>query len=139
MPKISPPLDWHKAQALSQVNDETGAVRRSFATETSFQSQAYLNKRQEAVAYLETTPATLDGFPLLKELTVVRGMSAADLAQLWLDTNDDWTPVLNQTEIIRDKAAFAIKAATTRAEIEQVFTDFQSEITAMQSAQPSEA
>ena len=138
MPTISPPLDWHKAQALDQVNTEVGAARRAFATETSFQSQAYLNKRQEAKAYLETTPATLDDFPLLKELTVVRGMSAADLAQLWLDTNDDWTPVLNQTEIIRDKAVFAIKAATTRAEIEQTLTDFQSEITAMQSAQPSE-
>jgi hypothetical protein len=126
MPTITPNLEWHKAEAISRVNDAIGAARCAIATDTAFQSEAYRNKRSEAKAYLALTPppASLDAFPLLKALTVVRGMSAADLAQLWLDTNDDWTPVLNQTETIRDSAVFAIKAAPTRAGIDAALTDF---------------
>jgi len=133
MPTISPPLDWHKTQAVSKVNETVGAARRKIATDTAFQSQAYLNKRTEAGAYLALSPppATLDDFPLLRELTVARGMSAADLAQLWLDTNDDWTPILNQTEILRDSTVFAVKSATSRAEIDAAVAAFNTALMAL--------
>lgn len=133
MPTISPPLEFHKRQAVAQVASQIGEVRRSFATDTSFQAEAYREKRIEAQAYLalKPAPATLDAFPLLKELTVARGMTAADLAQLWLETNDDWIPVLKQTEIIRDAAVFAIKAATDRAGIDAAIAAFNAALTAL--------
>lgn len=126
-------LDRAKARAAFDVNTAIGAARRSIATDTAFQAQAYLNKRAEAEAYLALTPppATLDAFPLLKELTVARSMSAADLAQLWLDTNEDWTPVLNRSEILRDKTIFAIKSASTQADIDAAVAAFQSGLTAL--------
>lgn len=122
-----------KARSAFEVNNTIGAVRRTIATDTAFQAQAYLNKRAEAEAYLALTPppATLDAFPLLKELTVARGMSAADLAQLWLDTNNEWTPVLNQTEILRDSTVFAINSATTRAEIDAAVAAFNTALNAI--------
>lgn len=126
-------LDAEKATAAFEVNRHIGKFRLAIATDIAFQAEAYRNKRAEAQAYLALTPAplTLDAFPLLKELTVARGMSAADLAQLWLDTNDDWTPVLNQTEIIRDAAVFAIKAATDRAGIDAAIAAFNAALTAL--------
>lgn len=126
-------LRKEKARATFEVNTAVGAARRAFATDTAFQAQAYLNKRAEAEAYLAMTPppASLDAFPLLKDLTAARGMSAADLAQLWLDTNDEWTPVLNQTEIIRDAAVFAIKSATDRAGIDAAIAAFNAALTAL--------
>ncbi len=131
--KAASEIDADKATAAFEVNRLIGKLRRAFATETAFQAQAYLNKRAEAEAYLALTPppATLDAFPLLKELTVARGMSAADLAQLWLDTNNEWTPVLNQTEILRDSTVFAINSATNRAEIDAAVAAFNTALNAI--------
>lgn len=134
MPVIGPPLDFHKQKAVQVVTDAIGAVRLSRATDGPFQSIAYQRKREEAAQYLSTVPAPSDlsGFPLLAGITVLRGMSAFDLATLWLTTNNDhWTPFLDETEVLRDGAMFAIKSASTRAEIDAAVATFQSDLTAL--------
>lgn len=124
MPTIEPNLDFHKAQALKEVTETIGAARRALATDTAFQSEAYRLKRAEAEAYLSEQPATLDGYPLLAEIAPARGLTPAAMAQVWLDTNTDWEPVLITTEAIRDRASFAIKSATTRVEITAALDTF---------------
>ena len=136
MPTISPNLDHHKAVAIAEVTTQTGKLRLEYATDGPFQSIAYQLKRDEAAAYLalDPLPADLTGFPLLAGITVLRGMTAAGLATLWINTNDERTPVLKQTEIVRDGAVFAIKSATTRSEIDAVMADFESALSNLKQA-----
>lgn len=131
MPTIGPNLDFHKVQALKEVTETIGATRRALATDTAFQSEAYRLKRAEAEAYLAEQPATLDGYPLLAEIAPARGLTPAQMAQTWLDTNTDWEPVLITTEAIRDRASFAIKSATTRAEITTALDAFKASVAAI--------
>jgi hypothetical protein len=117
--------------ALTEITEAVSAFRRQVATDAPFQSEAYKLKRAEAEAYLAEQPATLDGYPLLAEIAPARGLTPAAMAKVWLDTNTDWEPVLIQTESIRDKASFAIKGATSRAEIADAIAQFQTEMAAL--------
>lgn len=130
MPTIRPNIDHHKAAAIAEITKHTGAVRLKHATDGPFQTVAYELKRDEAAAYLalDPPPADLTGFPLLAGITALRGMTPFDLATLWLETNDGWTPILTATEVVRDGAVFAVKSATTRAGINAALAQFHADM-----------
>lgn len=122
-----------KTRALVEVNDLTGRTRLARATDGPFQSVAYELKRAEAEIYLSQNPPTddLSDYPLLRDIAPIRGLSPAQLAQLWIDTNDAWTPVLARTEVIRDGAVFAIKAAVDTAGVKAAVEEFKADIAAI--------
>lgn len=132
---VQPEIDLSriKARALVEINDLTGRTRLARATDGPFQTVAYELKRAEADRYLSQAqpPSDLSGYPLLSGIAPLRGLSPTQLAQLWIETNDAWTPVLERTEVIRDGAAFAIKAAADAAGVEAALEKFRAEISAI--------
>jgi hypothetical protein len=131
MPTFGQNLKTDKAEGVAKANAMINAVRQAIATDIAFQDEAYKEKRDEAEAYLASQPATLEAFPLLESITVIRGMSAFDLAELWMTTNSDWVPALKTTEIIREKANVAIAAATNRAGVQAAIAQLQADIDAL--------
>lgn len=134
MPTISPNLDFHKAQALAEANASIHVLRRSLATDIAFQQEAYHNKRTEAEAFIADPSGYPAGFPLLASIAPIRDMTPADLAALWITTADDlWTPILHQTEIVREKAIVAIAAATDRQAVNAALDQLETDIATIQS------
>lgn len=133
MPSFGQNLENDKAKAVAGVNAAIASVRRTFATDIAFQQEAYYKKRAEAEGYLALNPppATLNDFPLLKEITVIRSMTAVDLANLWITTNDTWGPILNATEVVRERALVAIAAAASRADIAAALAQFDTDLAAL--------
>lgn len=131
--QIEVDLSRMKARALVEINDLTGRTRLAKATDGPFQTVAYELKRAEAHRYLSQAqpPSDLSGFPLLRGIAPLRGLSPAQLAQLWIDTNYAWTPVLERTEVIRDGAAFAIKTAADAAGVEAALEKFRADMSAI--------
>lgn len=134
MPTIGPNLAFHKAQAVISANAEINALRRSLATDIAFQQEAYYKKQAEAEAFIADPTQDMAGLPLLDTISTIRSMTPADLAALWLTTaNDQWGPILNQTEIAREKALVAIESASDRSAIIAALAQLDTDIAAIQS------
>lgn len=121
-------LDREKLRALFELNNSIASVRLQFATDGPFQSVAYELKREEARAYLNQEPGT---YTLLSNISVIRGMTQEALANLWLTTNDEWLPLLKQTETIRDIASFSIKQATSEVELDLAIATYQTALASL--------
>jgi len=117
-----------QSQAQAEVESHVAQFRKSVATSLPFQDQAYINKRAEAAAYLADTSQPVSDFPMLQQISALRAMSAADLADLWLTTNTAWAPILNNSEIYREKAKLAVGAATTIADVEAALVQLRADL-----------
>jgi hypothetical protein len=123
-----------KDEALFKANYDIGILRRSLATDIAFQQEAYYKKRAEAEAYIADPSGYPADFPLLASISMIRAMTPADLATLWITTADDlWGPILNQTEIVRERAIVAIAAATDQAGIDAALAQLEEDIATIQS------
>lgn len=127
-------LQRSKDEALFKANYDIGILRRSLATDIAFQQEAYYKKRAEAEAYTADPSGYPAAFPLLSAISAIRAMTPADLAALWIETADDkWSPILDQTEIVRERAIVAIAAATDQAGIDAARTQLDADIATIQS------
>lgn len=131
-----PPFQEHlsvlKAGALARINNRIDAVRRSFATDIAFQQEAYYTKRTEAETFLAQTPAPTDltPYPLLNQIHSIRGLTPTELATLWVTTNDNWKPILDTTEVIRERALVAVLYnATTAEEVTAALSQLETDLT----------
>lgn len=133
MPTIALSIAHFKAEARAQVNRAVDAARKAVATDIAFQQEAYYKKRAEAEAYTADPSGYPAAFPLLSAISAIRSMTPADLAALWITTADDlWSPILDQTEIVRERAIVAIAAATDRAGIDAAIAQLDADIAAIQ-------
>lgn len=127
-------LQSAKDEALFRANYDIGILRRSLATDIAFQQEAYYKKRAEAEAYIADPSGYPGAFPLLSSISAIRSMTPANLAALWIETADDkWGPILNQTEIVRERAIVAIAAATDQAGIDAALAQLDADIATIQS------
>lgn len=127
-------LQRRKDEALFKANYDIGILRRSLATDIAFQQEAYNKKRAEAEAYQADPSGYPADFPLLASISTIRAMTPADLAGLWITTADDlWGPILNQTEIVRERAIVEIAAATDQAGIDAALAQLEADIATIQS------
>lgn len=131
MPSFGQNLDVYQIDAVEKVNQAIGSIRASVATDIAFQQEVYYKKKAEAKQYLATQPINLKGFPLLRNIAKIRGLEPRALAKLWVSKEDDWSPVLNSTEILREKYNQLIQTAKTRADVDAALTDFAQEIAAL--------
>lgn len=129
---VAAQLEMQKAAARFEANTSIDALRRSLATDIAFQQEAYYKKRAEAEAYTADPTGYPAAFPLLSSIATIRAMTPADLAALWLTTADDtWGPVLNLTEIARERAVVAIAAATDQAGVDAALAQLETDIAAL--------
>lgn len=127
-------LQRAKDEALFKANYDVGILRRSLATDIAFQQEAYYTKRMEAETYASDPSGYPSAFPLLSSVSAIRNMTPADLARLWIKTADDrWGPILNQTEIVRERAIVAIAAATDQSGIEAARAQLEADIATIKS------
>lgn len=110
-------LDLDRSEGISRVSALVNGAREMFAENIAFQSIAYEAKRDEAQRYIDTKPVSLEEFPLLREISAIRGENPLDLATVWLIKNDAWGGILQQTEVLREQANHSVRSANSRAEI----------------------
>ncbi len=115
------PLTVVRAEAIAAVNGTVAAIRRRYITDISGQEMLYLQKRDEARAYMaawspEADPDTAD-YPLIEAEVGVTAPSAYELAQLWLNLSALYVAVAASLETARLTAVYAIEAAADAAEM----------------------
>ncbi|MEX2480188.1 MAG: hypothetical protein WD928_04935 [Gammaproteobacteria bacterium] len=109
-----PPLDDYKAAMLARVDAEAEAFRHRFITPGAGQAMVYLVKEAEARA-LQANPSAV--VPHVAAEASARGIPAADVAQLVIDTADNWRGLSAAIEGQRQGAKIAIEAAATIADV----------------------
>jgi hypothetical protein len=130
-------LDFAKRQATAAVNTRVADLRRRFYTDIPGQDALYLEKRAEAVAYVEASlgpagePATLDAFPFMAGEVGVTAPTAWQLAQLWLHLSDQFRAVGVVTEQIRIRATLGIAGAADEEAITQIEAEFTQALTGL--------
>lgn len=120
-----------RAQSVERVNRMAGDLRKRIYTDIPGQDALYLEKRAEAVAYVQqvtfgTEPETLADYPLLANEVGITAPTAWSLAQIWLNRSDQFRRVGAETERARMQATIAIAAAPdfdTIETIEAAFTE----------------
>ncbi len=122
-------LDGARSGAAGRINARVGEVRRRIYTDIPGQDALYLEKRSEAVAYVAATvrgaePRTLAEFPLLENEVGITAPDPWQLAQLWLNRNDQFKRVGAATERLRMRALIAIATAPDEATTETIERDF---------------
>lgn len=121
-----------KVIATGRINDIINTVRSQYATNIAFQEIAYEKKRAQAEAYIAAGPsAVLSDYPLLARIAPIRNMTATELSNLWVTMNDDWDPLLDDTEVIRERALVAVDAAQSRPDIEAALATLASDLSAL--------
>jgi hypothetical protein len=130
-------LAFARTSATARVNATVGDLRRRFYTDIPGQDALYLEKRAEAVAYVEASlgpagePATLDAFPFMVGEVGVTAPTAWQLAQLWLHLSDQFRAIGVATEQIRIRATLGIAGAADEEAIAQIESEFTQALTGL--------
>ncbi|KEJ93993.1 hypothetical protein SAMN05444149_108110 [Pseudosulfitobacter pseudonitzschiae] len=113
-------LAAHKAQAIQDINQLIGAVRLLFITDIAGQQMIYAEKEREANSFLAAVPEPSDlaPYPFIFQEMNATGMTAYEVAQMFLNLSVHWRAVGSSLEGVRINANATVDEASTRAEIE---------------------
>lgn len=123
-----------KEWTLQRINTKAGQFRSKFYTDIPGQTALYLEKRTEALAYIQQQPETLDDFPLLQNEVGITAETAWELAQLWLNLSDLFKIIGGQTERARMTASVAIGKATDTQSVLAAEYEFDAALAALSNA-----
>lgn len=104
-----------KVTATWLINDAAGTLRERYITAIPGQDMIYLAKKDEAISYVSTAPATLDGYPLLAAEVGITAPTAYELSQLWLNMGAAWLAAAAEIEAARLGAIGQVQIATSVA------------------------
>ena len=126
-------LDAARVVAVDRINTTIGDVRKRFVTDIPGQEALYLEKRDEAVAYLDATPepANLADYALLASEVGITAPTAYQLAQVWINRAHLFRLVGGLTETLRMTAINAVTAAPDDAAIAAALEAFEHSLTAI--------
>lgn len=110
-----------QADAVARVNREAGEARARFITVTIGQEGTYLDKGNEADAFLVDEAPTPAKYPYLYAEAEATGQSVQDVAVLVQLTAQAWRPINARIEGLRQGALKAVKDAGTTADVAAVF------------------
>jgi len=131
MPTIGPNLDWHKGEAIKQINKSIGETRLTFITDLPGQEAIYQEKRDEASRYIsEGRPSDLADYPMLGAEAGITAATASDLADMWIGLNQQWVLIAADLEKIRMAAVKAIGAASIVSDVEAALNTFRAALAA---------
>lgn len=105
-----------KGEATARVNARIDALRRRHYTVIAGQDALYLEKRDEALAYVAQTeiagePKDLTDYPLIANELGITGDTPWQIAQIWLHRSDAFRQIGAATERPRQIALNAIATA----------------------------
>ena len=109
---LNPVLKTYRAEMLAKIDAEAEAFRHQFITPGSGQSMVYLVKEAEARALQANAAAVV---PHIAAEATARGIPSPDVAQIIIDTADNWRGISAAIEGQRIASKMAIDAATTVA------------------------
>lgn len=117
-----------KGEATARVNARVDGLRRRHYTVIAGQDALYLEKRDEALAYVRETeiagePKDLADYPLIENELGITAPTPWQIAQIWLHRADQFKTIGRLTEAPRQIALNAIAAARRVAEIEAAESD----------------
>ena len=118
---------------IDRINAAIAGVRKRFVTDIPGQEALYLEKRDEAVAYLAETPepATLADYALLASEVGITAPDAYTLSQVWINRAHLFRVVGGLTENLRMTAINVVMGATDDAAITAALEAFQQSLTAI--------
>ncbi|WP_395459836.1 hypothetical protein ACHMW5_35785 (plasmid) [Azospirillum melinis] len=110
-----------QTEAVDQVNREAGEARARFITVTIGQEGTYIDKGNEATAFLADEAPTAAKYPYLYAEADATGQPVESIAALVNQTALAWRPLNARIEGLRQGALKAVKDAGTPAAVAAVF------------------
>jgi hypothetical protein len=120
--------DAQRALALERITKQRGRARAMFVTDIPGQDMVYLEKRSEAVAYLNDANPDPDLYPMVIAEVGVTGDTPYEVAQVWLNMNDMWRYVSTTIERVTLKATNLVNAASQKSEIDAAMAEIDSSL-----------
>ncbi|MEM7670193.1 MAG: hypothetical protein AAF317_13815 [Pseudomonadota bacterium] len=126
-------LETRRAAALEEVRLASEPFRAAYITKLTGQDMLYVEKRDEAMAYVaEPTPPTdMTEYALLEAEIGVTAPDAYAVAQYYLNLKHIGKQAFAALERPRLAAVLAIEEAATLAEIETALSTFHTELEAL--------
>lgn len=124
---VAQDLSMLRAAGVAHITEMTGTVRRKYITDIAGQDMIYLEKEQEAKAYIAevTPPVDLGNYPFLGAEVIATSLTAYEVAQIVLYKAASWRVIGAQIETLRMVALASIEIATLEADILAVVAGYQ--------------
>ena len=122
-------LNRARMVTTTRINEAVDQFRKRFYTEIAGQAEIYLEKRQEALSYIQqaqTTgePATLEDYPFMQQELGKTAETPWQLAQIWLYMSTQFKSLGTITEGIRIAANTAVQLAPDVEQVEAAEMQF---------------
>ena len=136
-PEPDEPIERTRAQAIAGINRVAGEARRRWITVIPGQEMLYLEKRQEAQAYLSDPDPDITLYPLIAAEIGITAPSAWEVAQVYLGLAAIWRQIAAPLEAARLAGIAAVEVAPDAETVAAALAQTLSAITSICEGVPS--
>lgn len=124
-------LAEEKTTAKNEINRLAGEARAQFITVIPGQEMLYLEKKAEALRWLEAQSPNLQDYPLLAAEVNITAIDAPALANLWMQMAAQWSVVAATIEAMRMAYINNVNGAADVATIDAMMETYRPMIAAI--------
>lgn len=125
---VEPPIPVfvkkYQKEKIKEIEQKINDIRSQYMNETSFQTEVYLEKTQQAIDYLINPQQDISNFPLLNIEVEITGKSGIEIAEKIINKRKQWLSFLTKTEKIRLLTKQQINKCKTKEDIDMIFNQF---------------
>lgn len=110
-------IELLRNDALQRIDQTASNTCAKYISQGVGQDARYLMKHIQAVDYLVDVPNNIEKYPMIKKEAELSGMSYVDMANLIINTANEWINIAAEIESIRCSTKMKIKKAKDNAEI----------------------
>ena len=117
-----------KLKASKVVSDKCSTIRSLYITNVKGQEVVYTMKRDEALRFLNDNDPDISEYPLIAAEIGITAQAAHEVAQIYINMSHMFVQALAALENIRLTAVSAIETATTKADVDDALSQFDTAI-----------